>query len=670
MSFYTPTKWTKYLRNTHYQSIGEMVFDTIKNHPSKMVMRWFGKDGTSVKSLTYKELADYINVNFHALYSLGYKKGDHISICAATSPKWAWADLGVQCLGCATIAIYPQLKPKEILYIAKDSESVGLFIDTQENLEKFYAIQDDLPNIRYVVVFEEFDNSLKKSNVLSWDEFLEKGVSHQENHPNLLKESLETIKEDDLASLIYTSGTTGVPKGVMLTHKNFLSDVLVVSAIAITLEKGEKPWDAQSLTYMPFAHSYARTAEEYAMIFNTGCINFVGGRTQAQLQKSFRVYKPSIFVGVPYLYQKLYERVIDTVATMSEGRQKIFNKAYSLGKQYYTNILNKKKNPLGLKLKYALLKKLVFGRIKKELGGNLQLMVTASAAISEELLLFFWSCGFNIAEGYGLSEAAPATHYSRTIHNSDFRPNFNKKIDIYEKIGTVGPLLEIPEHLNPYENMQQKLGPDGELLIKGPNIMKGYWKKPKLTEAAIDKDGWFHTGDLSEIDDDGYVKIIGRSKAIIKLSTGKMISPALVEGLIVPYSRKIAQIVFVGQEKKYLTAIIVPYQEPFKKYADEKGIKYEKWEDIVRNKEIQRLMKEEILSFTEEISEFSRPKRFAIACRYFSEDEGFLTPTLKFKRNKVYKDLAHIIDKLYEVDDEFLIIEERLSDFYDMSILT
>jgi long-chain acyl-CoA synthetase len=237
-------------------------------------------------------------------------------------------------------------------------------------------------------------------------------------------------------------------------------------------------------------------------------------------------------------------------------------------------------------------------------------------------------------------------------------------------VGTVGPLLEIPEHLNPYENMQQKLTSEGELLIKGPNIMQGYWKKPKLTQAALDEDGWLHTGDLAEIDEDGYVRIIGRSKAIIKLSTGKMISPNLVEGLIVPYSRKVAQIVLTGQEKKYLTAIVVPYQEPFRKYADKHGIKYEKWVDLLQNKEIQKLIKEDIYEFTEEVAEFSRPKRFAISCKYFSEKEEYLTPTLKFKRNKVYDEFADIIDKLYEMDNEFLIIEERITDFYDMSVLT
>jgi len=648
-----------------------MVFDTIKHHPKKLIMRWFGEDGNTIESLTLGELADHIKASFYALHSLGFRKDDHISICAETSRYWVFADLGVQCIGGVTVAIYPQLKPKEILYIAKDSESVALFVDTQENLEKFLTIQEELPNIRYVIVLESFDESLKRDNILTWNEYLNKGKGYEKDNPKLLEESIKNIVEDDLASLIYTSGTTGVPKGVMLTHKNFLSDILVVSAVAITLDKGERPWDAQSITYMPYAHSYARTVEEYGMIFNTGCINYVGGRSQEQLQKSFKVFKPTIMVGVPYLYQKLYERIVDTVATLPEKLQKIFNKATAIGRQYYLNILHKKKNPLGMRLKYGFFKRIVLKRIQKELGGELLLLVTASAAISEELLLFFWSCGFNIAEGYGLTEAAPATHYSRTIHNSDFRPHFHKKIDIYEKVGTVGPLMEMPEELNPYENMQQKLGPDGELLIKGPNIMKGYWKKPKLTEAAIDKEGWLHTGDLAKIDDDGYVRIIGRSKAIIKLLTGKMISPALVEGLIVPYSRIVAQIVLVGQEKKYLTAIIVPYQEKLKKYADEHEIKYEKWEDIIRNKEIQNLIKEDILSFIkDDISDFSQPKRFAISCKYFGEKEGFLTPTLKFKRNKVYEDFKEIVDKLYEIDDEFLIIEDRMTDFYDMSLLT
>ena len=665
--FYTKTKWTKYLRLQRYNNLAEMVFDTVKEHPDWPAMRWFEEDGETLNSIAYSDLGDIITTAFYGLHSLGLKKAEQISLCAETSPHWAWADLGIQCIGAVTVAIYPVLTPKEVLYIMDDSESVAIIVDCEENLEKYYSIKDDLPNIRFVIVLEKFNESLKKENVFSWDEVLEMGKAHKAKHPNLLKESIENVNEEDLAGLIYTSGTTGVPKGVMLTHKNFLSDVLMVSAIAVTLDPKQKPDDVDSITYLPYAHSYGRTVEEYAMIFNASRINYVGGTTQELLQRGFQKFKPTIMVGVPYLFQKLYEKIVDTVATYPEKIQKIFNSAKTVGRQYYENKLNGRKNPFGLRIKYAILGKLVLGRIQKELGGKIKLLVTASAAISEELLLFYWSCGFNIAEGYGLSEAAPATHYSRTWDNSDFRPDFHKKVDVYEKIGTVGPLINIPN--NPYGDMEQKLGPDGELLIRGPNIMKGYWKKPKLTEAALDADGWLYTGDLAKIDDDGYVKIIGRSKAIVKLSTGKMISPVLIETMIVPSSRIVAQIILVGAEKKFLTAIVVPYQIPLKKYAEEHGIKFEKWEDIIRNKEILQVIKKDILSYMGEVSGFSQPKRFAISCKAFSAEEGFLTPTLKFKRNKVYDDYKDIIDQLYEIDDEFLIIERRMTDFYDMSVL-
>ncbi len=665
--YFTKTKWSKYLRLVRYKNIPEMVFETIKYNKQRTVMRWFGKDGKTIESITYGELEDYIKTSFHAFYALGFRKGDTIAICAETSQHWAWADLGIQCLGGVTAAIYPTLTAKEVLYILQDSESKALVIDGQENLEKFFAIEKELPNIKNVVVFENFKESLKRKNVLSWDEFFKMGKEHSAKNPNLLVESINNINEEDLASLIYTSGTTGMPKGAMLTHKNFLSDIVAVSAIAITLDRKEKPWHAQSITYMPYAHSFGRAVEEYGLIFCSATINFVGGRTQDKLKMAFKAYHPTIMVGVPYLFQKLYETVIDTAATLPPKLQTIFKKATTIGRQYYINIRKNVKNPLGLRIKYAIFKKIVLGRIQAELGGDLRLMVTASAAISEDLLLFYWSCGFNIAEGYGLTEAAPATHYSRTWNNSDFRPNFHKKIDVFEKVGTVGPLLEIPG--NPYENMEQKLGPDGELWIRGPNIMKGYWKKPELSKDVIDDDGWLHTGDLAVIDADGYVKIVGRSKAIIKLATGKMVSPDVVEVLIVPYSRLIAQITLVGNEKKYLAAIIVPYQQPLKKYADEHGIKYKTWRDLILNKEIQTLIKDDVENRLVDVSDFSRPKRFAVSSKAFSEADSFLTPTLKVKRNKIYNDLKKYVDELYEIKDDFLIIEERMTDFYDQGII-
>jgi len=658
------------LRFVRYNNLAEMVFESLKLKPNQVAMRWFAEDGDTVNEVTYIELKDYIRAAAFGIYSLGFSKNDHVAICADTSPKWAWAELGAQCVGCVTTAVYPQLKPKEVQYILQDSESKMIFIDNHEetqNLDKILSIEKEIPNIKYIIVFDKFDDKYKSDKIISWDDFMERGRKLEKEKPNLLDELISKIKEGDLAGLIYTSGTTGIPKGVMLTHKNFLSNVMATHAVALTLEKGIKPWEGESITYMPYAHSYARTVEEYGLLFNSSTINYVGGRSQERLEKAMKTFRPTVMVGVPYLYQKLYERIFNTVTSYPERLQKIFHNAVATGRKYYLNKINGKKNSLGLRLKYWFYLKVVLSRIQKEMGGRLRLLVCSSAAVSEDLLLFFWSCGFGMAEGYGLTEAAPATHYSRTDFNSDFRPNFNKKIDIYTKIGTVGPVLAFPDF--PYENMEHKLSEDGELLIKGPNIMQGYWKKPELTKLAIDEDGWLHTGDLAEIDEDGYVRIIGRAKIIIKLSTGKMISPAVVEGLIVPYSQVIAQITLVGSEKKYLTAVVVPYQDALKKKAEELGIEYSSWGELLHNKEVLQIIKEDAMNRTEEIAEFSRPKRFIVSGNEFSEKEGYLTPTLKFKRRKLVEDLKEAIEKVYEIDDEFYIIEDRVGDWHDQSVL-
>lgn len=661
-------KWSKHIRLERYNSLAEMVFESIKLKPDKICMRWFAEDGETIESITYSELKDLVRASGYGLYSLGFRKDDHVAICAETSQIWAWAELGCQAIGCMTTALYPQLKPKEMEYILQDSESIMLFVDNIEetdNLAKILSIE--IPDIKYIVVLDDFDDKYKSDKIIAWKDFLERGRKLEKEKPELLDELISQINEDDLAGLIYTSGTTGVPKGVMLTHKNFLSVVVATHSCAITLEKGLKTDDAESITYMPYAHSYARAVEEYGLIYNTATINFVGGRTQERLQKAMRIFKPTIMVGVPYLYAKLYERIIDTVATYPEKLQNIFRKAIATGRRYYLNKIHSRKNPLGLRLKYWIFHKLVLSRIQKEMGGRLRLLVCSSAAISQDLLLFFWSCGFAIAEGYGLTEASPATHYSRTIWNSDYRPDCNKKIDIYTKIGTVGPVLAFSDF--PYENMEDKLNEDGELLIRGPNIMKGYWKKPELTKLSLDEDGWLHTGDLAEKDEDGYIKIVGRAKIIIKLSTGKMISPAVVEGLVIPYSRVVAQMVLVGNEKKYLTAVIVPYQEALKKRAEELGIQYDSWNQLVHNQKVLEIIKEDIKSRTEEIADFTRPKRFIISGNELSEKEGFLTPTLKFKRRKLYADFKEYINKVYEIDSDFYIIEDRVGDFHDQSVI-
>ncbi|MHA1338352.1 MAG: AMP-dependent synthetase/ligase [Promethearchaeota archaeon] len=661
-------KWNKYLVLNRFNNLAEMVLNTVSRFPEKIVMRWFSEDLSEVHSMVYKDLKDYMRNLFGGLYSLGLRKGDRIALCSETSHNWVISDLGVQSLGGVLVAVYPNLKPAEIKYILVDSDSKMIIVDTQENLEKVLKIEKECPDLKYIGVIEDFDESLKKENIFSLNELIEKGKNYleKEENRNLFEENIKKIKEDDLASFIYTSGTTGIPKGTMLTHKNFLSDVTAAVAVAATLKKHIPPESMNFFTLLPLSHSFGRCVDEYCVLFIGATMNFVGGFEPKRVRKAFEVFRPTLVVSIPYFYQKVYNMILSEVKQMPPRMRNIFNSALEVGRKYLENKRDDKKNPLLLKLKYHTITKLVGRIVRKKLGGNIILMISGSAAIAPELVLFYLAFGINLVEGYGLTETSPVTHLLRTKDNSDYRPNFHKKVDIFKKLGTIGPPIEIPD--NPYENIQQKLSEFGELLIKGPMVMKGYWKKSDLTKAAIDEEGWLHTGDLAEIDEDGYAKIVGRAKLVIKLLTAKMISPAAIENLIVPRSRLIAQFLLYGDDsRKYLTCIIVPYQEPLKKYADEHGIPYKSWRDIITNREILNLLKEEVYNLTKDVSEYARPKKFAISSKNFDLSEGYLTPSYKFKRQKLFKDLMDDINKMYESDDEFYIIESRMTDFYDQT---
>lgn len=661
-------KWNKYLDIKKYSNLAQMVLATLDKYGSKIAIRWFGDDGKSIQAITYNELGGLMRYMFGGLRSLGLKKSNLIALCCHTKAEWIFADLGIQALGAVNVAIYPTLKPKEILYILNDSGARAIIVDTQENLEKILSIKNEVETLAYIIVIDKYDNKLAKDFIIPYDKLINEGAQYIRQYKNAFVESVFDIEENDLASLIYTSGTTGIPKGVMLTHKNFLSDAYLSISVAATLRKGEKPWEMDFLSLLPLAHSFGRTVNGYCVLYVGGTMNIVEKLDPEIIRKALTAFKPTLIVGIPYLFQKIYNIVLETVDTMPKGIQKFFKKVEAMGREYASYKMKGQKPPKGLAIKFNILGRMVRLVLKKNFGGKLKLMISGSAAISPELMIFFNMFKFNLIEGYGLTETSPTTHLLRTSHNSDYHPKLRRKIDEYTQLGSIGPTIDIQN--SPYEPVEQKLTSEGELCIRGPMVMKGYYNKPGLTKDAIDDEGWLHTGDLAEIDDNGYVRIKGRAKVVLKLSTGKMISPAAVENLIIPASRKIAQIILVGDDtRNFLTAIIVPYQEPFKAHANQKGIHYDSWTDIVKHPEIQQLMKTEILEMLKEVSEYMTPKKFLISCKDFGAEEGYLTPTYKFKRNKIYEDLADSIDQLYANHEEFLVIEERITDFYDQSLI-
>jgi len=661
-------KWNKYLKIEKFQNIPSMVLDTVDKYGPKLAAQWYAENKETIKSITYNDLLKTITLVFGGLRALGFKKSDMIALCCPTKIGWIYADLGIQALGGVNVAIYPTLKPKEIHYILHDSGAKAIFVDSEENLQKILSIEKDLPTLTKIIVLDELNDSLIKENVVSFQKLLEKGESYNRDNPNAMKESISQIEEEDLSSLIYTSGTTGIPKGVMLTHKNFLSDAYLSISTTATLRKGEKPWEMVFLSLLPLAHSFGRLVNEYCIIYVGGTMSIIEKLDPEMIRKALLEFKPTMIVGIPYLFQKIYNIVLETVDSMPGKIQKIFRKTEAMGRKYADYKMRGEKPPFGLRLRFTLLGNAVRMVLMKHFGGKLKLMISGSAAISPELMVFFNMFKFNLIEGYGLTETSPVTHMLRTAHNSDYHPQITAKVDEYTQLGSIGPTIDIKD--NPYEPVEQKLTPEGELLIRGPMVMKGYWNKPKLTADALDKEGWLHTGDLAEIDENGYVRIKGRAKIVLKLQTGKMISPAAVENLIVPASRIIAQIILIGDDtRKYLTCIVTPYWEPLKKYADANGIVYSNFGDLVKNEKIQEIIKEEINEMLKEISDYMTPKKILISCKDFRSEEDYLTPTYKFKRNKIFEDLKQWIDKLYAESADVLVIEERITDFYDQSLI-
>jgi len=660
-------KWNKHLPDTRFDNIPKMIIESKNRFKDKPAIRWIRKSDNQIQSISYKKLVELMKCVFYYLKLVGFKKNDHIAICSESRQEWILADLGIQTLGGVTVTVYPSLKAKEMEYILKDSESKAVFVDTNENLEKIKSIYDELPELKVIIIFEQIKRSVDERRLVTFDEVLNQDIL---NHfsSDKFDDSISQIEEDDLSNIIYTSGTTGVPKGVMLSHKNFLSDALASVSVAMTLKKRIKPWKHNFLSILPFSHSFGKTVGEYTPLMVGATIDIVSEISPEGIRTAFEKFKPTLMAGIPYVYQKIYEIILEELEDYPEFIKNLVERVIENGKVYYENKRQGKKNKISTILKHKILAKIVGRRIRKELGGNWELMVSGSAAIAKDLIYFFNTLNIPLIEGYGLTEASPVTHLTRTDVNSNFRPDFEKKIKFYKKIGSVGPPIEIID--NPYDNIEQAVDPDNnELLIRGPMVMQGYWKKPSYTKDIIDEDRWLHTGDVVNIDEDGYVFIKGRDKLIIKLATGKMISPAAVETLITPASRIIAQFLLIGDDKrKYLTAIVVPYQEPLKKFAEKNGIVYEIWEDIIRNTKVLNRIKNEIYDLTEDVVEYSRPKKFLISSQAFT-DQRYITPTYKFKRRKIYKDYREEINRLYEIDKDFLILEKRMTNFYDQSMI-
>jgi long-chain acyl-CoA synthetase len=561
-------------------------------------------------STSSKELVEKINIISRALLRMGVKPNDKIAVISSTNrTEWNIMDHGVLQLGAQNVPIYPTITAEEYAYIFEHSESIYCFVSDAEVYAKAKEAQKTAKNIKEIYSFDEIPGCK------NWNELLELGKD--ESNQNEVEKLKNAVKPEDLATLIYTSGTTGVPKGVMLSHNNIVSNV-----IDSTPRMPYVPGNTVSLSFLPVCHSFERMVQ-YIYIATGVSVYFA--EAMDKIGDNIKEVKPHIMTAVPRLLEKVYDSIIAKGNALSGIKKALFFWATGVGIKY---------EPYGAngwwyEKKLALARKLIFSKWKEGLGGNLNHIVSGSAALQARLARIFTAADMTIMEGYGLTETSPVI-------------TVNKMEGGLLRIGTVG---------KPIDNVEVKIAEDGEILCKGPNIMMGYYKDPERT-AEVMTGEWFHTGDKGEFDNDGFLKITGRKKEIFKTSGGKYVSPALLENEI-KKSHFIEQILVVGEGEKMPAALIQPDFVFIKEWAKRKEIKLsDDPVEVVNHPKVIKRIAKDVDHYNERFAKWEKVKKFELTPEIWSIDNGLLTPTMKTKREVIKKRFIDLYDKLYAEETE------------------
>ncbi len=571
------------------------------------------KRNDAYRGLTYKEVGVIIRNLALGLASLGVKKNDKVSILCPTQEEWAMTDFAVLSLGAVTVPIYPNLPPKQVEYIVQNSDSKVIFVSDAEQLAKVIEVKANCPALTHAVLISAEDK--KKDYVIRFDELQEAGKKFGSTNPNYIENSLGKIDRMDLATIIYTSGTTGMPKGVMLSHNNILSNSLAAVQVARI-----GPEDTL-LSFLPLAHSFERMAGHFMPISQGCCIAYA--ESIEKVPQNMDEVKPTIMCAVPRLYEKIYTRVQENLQTAPALRKKIFGWALKVGQEAHRT---KKKG-----FSYKLAHKLVYSKLHARFGGRIKFFVSGGAPLSKEIGEFFAFMGMMILEGYGLTETSPVITVNRP--------------ELF-KLGTVGPVID---------GVEARIAPDGEILTRGPHVMMGYYKNEAATKEMIDPDGWLHTGDIGYFDEDNYLVITDRKKNLIVTSGGKNVAPQPIETLLVtiPY---VEQAMVLGDNRNFISALIVPNLDQLRKYAKEHHIAYNSDDQLIANKDIYNMVDKLIQQAQEQagVARYEQVRKFAFLPKAFTIESGELTPTLKIKRNVITANFIHIIESIYNKETEKL----------------
>jgi long-chain acyl-CoA synthetase len=596
-----------------FTSIPDMLRQNASRFHDRSALKFRKMGSAAFVTLTYADYYQRALMAARGLMKMGVKRGERVAILSENRAGWVIADMGILCAGGVTVPIYPTNTPEHIQYMVNHSGARIVFVSGKFQYSKLLSVRETMPGLELIVSFERFLGD-PKLPIITFYQLSEIDTPIVPEEKKEIEAIIDTVSPGDLLTLIYTSGTTGIPKGVMLTHNNVLSNItyLTEQSGSLTAENDVL------LSFLPLSHILERTAGYYMTIRNGALMAFAD--SIEKVPENMLEIKPTIMVSVPRLFEKIYHRIYDNAHEMPAFKRTIFHWAIEVGKQYVQEKYIQKRATTSVDMKYSLAERLVFSKIRARFGGRMKLFCCGGAPLDKTINQFFWIIGIPIFEGYGLTETSPAVAFNNFEH---------------VRFGSVG---------FPLKGTEIKIAADGEILVKGPQVMPGYYNNPDAT-AEVLHDGWFATGDIGTLED-GFLTITDRKKELIVTAGGKNIAPQPVENAF-KMDKYICSVFVYGDRKPYLTALIVPTVERLFEFAKEHHIHYYELEDLVKHDQVQKHFEQRVADINRQLPQYETIKKFELLAHDFSISGGELTPTLKLRRKFIYEKYKHNIEDMY-----------------------
>ncbi|MGD8943498.1 MAG: AMP-binding protein [Desulfobacterales bacterium] len=595
--------------------------ETVPGRFLKAVEKWGDRVALRKKEfglwhdITWNDYREQVKAVACALMAMGLEKGETAAIIGDNCPEWVYADLGIQCCGAATTGVYATNAWQQVEYVVANSEARFFFVENEEQLDKWLHFKDKAPRLKKVIVWDtEGLRQFKDPMVMTFEELLDMGRQAAAADPDMFLKRMESIEPDDVSVLIYTSGTTGPPKGAMLTHRN-----CIWMGHAITTDNPMSTQD-EVMSFLPLCHIFEQLFTVLGHITCGHIVNFI--ESPDTVAENMMEISPTVGYAVPRIWEKYYSAIQIRMSDATLFKRLVFSVALKIGRKRARLMMNFKPVPFYLKVAYHLAFGAVFRKLRERMGfDRIRIAISGAAPIAPEILQFYQSIGVNLVEAYGQTEGTGATTVSRIGR---------------VKFGAVG---------QPLTGIEIKIADDGEILVKSPGVFKGYFKNPQATAETV-VDGWLHSGDVGELDEDGFLKITDRKKDIIVTAGGKNITPQYIENKL-KASIYINDAVVIGDRRKYLTCLIMIDEDNVVKYAQDHKIQFSTYKDLTRDADIQKLIEGEVRTVNETLARVEQVKNFCILPKKLYEEDGEVTPTMKVKRKFVNEAFSDLIDSMY-----------------------